>query len=99
LDHDLEIEPGPTGTCVDSGTGRDVADYLAGKEPVCPVIIHTTNSQAAVGMEMVLKEAGWKTHRVVPFDDMEWIAKTWFPAIRRAIVGPVRSNVSAKSRQ
>src|SRR5947209_318922 len=50
LDHDLELKPGPHGRCLDPGTGREVADYLAKQLPVCPVIIHTTNSQAALSM-------------------------------------------------
>jgi len=90
LDHDLELKPGPDGHCIDPGTGREVADFLADEEPVCPVIIHTTNSQAAVGMKRVLQEAHWKTRRIVPFDDLRWIETDWFPAIRRAIVGPIR---------
>jgi len=90
LDHDLEIKTGPDGRLVDPGTGRAVADYLAGKAPVCPVIIHTTNADAAVAMKRVLHRAGWKTRRVVPFDDTAWIETDWFFAVRRAIVGPVR---------
>jgi len=97
LDHDLELKPGPQGRCIDPGTGREVADYLAGKEPVCPVVIHTTNTQAAAGMERVLQDAHWKTRRVVPFDDMEWISTHWFPTIRRAIVGPVRKRTPPRS--
>ena len=89
LDHDLDMKPGLDGRCIDPGTGREVADFLAEKEPTCPVIIHTTNSLAAVGMEAVLRDAGWKTRRVVPFGDLEWIESIWFSAIRRAIVGPV----------
>jgi hypothetical protein len=90
LDHDLELKPGPNGHCIDPGTGREVADYLAQEDSVCPVIIHTTNSQAAAGMETVLQDAHWKTRRVVPFDDVRWIETDWFPAIRRAIGRPVR---------
>lgn len=90
LDHDLEMKTGPDGRPVDPGTAREVADYLACKAPVCPVIIHTTNADAAEGMTMVLRDAGWKTRRVVPFDDMGWIETDWFFAMRRAIVGPVR---------
>ena len=90
LDHDLELKPGPDGHCIDPGTGREVADYLAEEKPVCPVIIHTTNTQAAVSMRRVLQDAHWKTRRVVPFDDLGWIETDWFPAIRRAIVGPIR---------
>src|SRR5262245_11343622 len=98
LDHDLELKPGPKGRCIDPGTGREVADFLAGREPVCPVIIHTTNSQAAAGMVMVLREARWKTRRVLPFDDLSWIEADWFPAIRRAIVGPIRRQEPRRSR-
>lgn len=99
LDHDMELKAGPEGRSIDPGTGREVADFLAGKEPVCPVIIHTTNAQAAAGMESVLWGAGWETRRVVPFDDMEWIGTHWFPAIRRAIVGPIRKQVPPRSRR
>jgi CheY-like chemotaxis protein len=98
LDHDLDLKPGPDGRCIDPGTGREVADFLAEKEPTCPVILATTNTFAAVGMETVLHDAGWKTRSVVPFDDMRWIETDWFFAIRRAIVGPVRDNSSTGSR-
>ncbi len=98
LDHDLDLIPGPDGRCIDPGTGREVADFLAQNKPTCPVILHTTNSVAAVGMETVLRDAGWKTRRVVPFDDMRWIETDWFFAIRRAIVGPVRDNSTSGSR-
>lgn len=97
LDHDLELKSDPDGRCIDCGTGRDVVDYLATRKPACPIIIHTSNSDAAVGMQMVLKDANWKTRRVVPFDDMNWIEKEWFPAIRRAIVGPTRHSSLRRS--
>jgi CheY-like chemotaxis protein len=90
LDHDLELKPGPSGKPIDPGTGRDVADYLARKAPACPIIIHTTNVSAARGMEKVLHDANWETHRVVPFDDLSWIAGDWFRTIRRAIIGTAR---------
>jgi CheY-like chemotaxis protein len=90
LDHDLELLPDGNGRMLDPGTGRDVADFLAGQTPVCPVVIHTTNSAAAVGMEMALREAHWETLRVVPCGDLEWIPTEWFRAIRRAIVGPTK---------
>jgi hypothetical protein len=90
LDNELELKPGPDGRWIDPGEGRQVAEFLAGREPVCPVIIATTNSTAAVAMEDVLRGAGWKTRRVVPFDDTRWIETDWFSALRRAVVGPVR---------
>jgi len=90
LDNDLDMKPGPDGGMIDSGEGRQVAEFLAGHAPVCPVVIHTTNAPAAEAMLESLRGAGWKTRRVVPFDDTAWIASAWFPAVRRAIVGPVR---------
>lgn len=89
LDNDLELKPGPDGRSVDPGSGCQVAEFLATKVPVCPVIIHTTNSLAAETIQAALRGAGWKTRRVVPFDDTEWIRSDWFFSVRRALVGPV----------
>jgi hypothetical protein len=86
LDHDLELKLDADGRTYDPGTGREVADYLATRRPICPVIIHSTNEFGAIGMESVLREAGWQTCRVSPFGDLEWVHDSWFPAIRRAIV-------------
>jgi hypothetical protein len=88
LDHDLELKVDAAGKTYDPGTGREAAEYLARHEPVCSVIIHSTNHFGAIGMESVLQEAGWRTCRVTPFDDLQWIDDSWFPAIRRAIVRP-----------
>jgi CheY-like chemotaxis protein len=88
LDHDLELKQSPSGETMDPGTGREVADYLAGKSPVCPVVIHTTNTSAALGMEMALRDAHWKTFRVIPFDDLAWVPTEWFRTVRKAIVRP-----------
>ena len=89
LDHDLDLKPEADNRFIDPGTGRMVADFLATKTPICPVVIATTNSQAGTAMSKTLRAAGWKTRRVIPFDDMRWIKRDWFFAIRRAIVGPV----------
>ena len=91
LDHDLEMQPDSFGRCCDLGTGREVANYLAGKKPVCPIVIHTSNASAAIGMEIVLQDARWETLRVLPADDLEWIPTQRFRTIRRAIVGSTRS--------
>ena len=90
LDNDLDMKPGPDGRNIDVGEGRQVADFLATREPVCPVVIATTNASAAVGMTETLRAAGWKTRCVLPFDDTAWVAADWFPAMRRALVGPVK---------
>jgi CheY-like chemotaxis protein len=84
LDHDLE--PTAAEPWIDPGTGRDVADQLASRQPHCPVVIHTSNAPAAAGMEMVLADAGWAVSRVLPYADTSWIAAAWLPAIRDAVV-------------
>jgi hypothetical protein len=89
LDHDLDGGCDEYGRLIDVGTGRDVADYLATHVPVCPVVIHTSNSDCAIGMEQELHAARWQTRRVVPFDDLTWIEQAWFPVIRRIIVGSI----------
>src|SRR5262245_41821767 len=82
LDHDLEPAAGEQ---ADPGTGREVADFLAQRQPQCPIVVHTTNVPAAVGMEMALTDVGWSVARVLPYGDTAWIAAAWLPAIRDAI--------------
>ena len=90
LDNDLELKPAADGRMIDPGSGVEVAEFLATREPVCPVIIHTTNSSAAEKSKGLLEAAGWRTRRIVPFDDMSWIEADWYFALRRAVVGPIR---------
>jgi hypothetical protein len=87
LDHDLGPNRTVGGLILDPGIGRDVADYLATIKPVCPVIVHTTNSLAAPGMKMILEDAGWSCYAVVPYDDVRWIREVWLDAVK-ASLGP-----------
>ena len=89
LDHDLDLIPGESAALMDPGDGRDVADFLSSQRAVCEVVIHTTNAPAAAGMKMVLQDADWRTHRVAPYGDLQWIDEQWFPAMRNAIVNSV----------
>lgn len=98
LDHDLPILEDDEGRTLDAGTGRQVADFLATRPPACPVVIHSTNTAAAVGMQHVLEEANWKTCRVTPYDDTRWIAESWFPTMRRAIVDSVPMSADAPTK-
>ncbi len=88
LDHDLGLSIERDGEMFDAGTGRDVVDYLLTQEPACPVIVHSSNSIAAAGMEFALDEAGWTHRRVVPFDDLEWIESDWTPECAKATLTP-----------
>ena len=66
-----------------SGTGRQVADYLAAMPPTCPIIVHSANDQGASGMFFALKDAGWLCSRVYPCDDLIWIKSSWTARVRR----------------
>ncbi len=87
LDHDLGPNRARGENVFDPGTGRDVADFMATCPPICPVVIHTTNSMAAPGMEMVLCDAGWPCSRVIPYEDTRWISESWIGAIHTALRG------------
>jgi hypothetical protein len=95
LDHDIELLPDGAGGFIDPGTGREVADFLACQTPGCPVLIHSSNAAAAVGMQMALDDAGWTTYTVAPYGDLAWIEEAWFPTVRRAIVDAVKSSVAS----
>jgi CheY-like chemotaxis protein len=90
LDHDLEPKSQHNGKPLDPGTGRQLADFLVQQPPACPIIIATTNSAAGDGMEFVLREAHWETHRVYPWGDLEWISSQWFRTVRNAIVATAK---------
>lgn len=86
LDHDLGPNRERDGEVFDPRTGRDVVDYLCTCQPVCPVLIHSSNSPAAQGMHFALEDAGWQNERVIPFGDVEWIASEWHSAVARRLV-------------
>jgi hypothetical protein len=104
LDHDLELIAGSRGEWIDPGTGLDIARWLSRQaQPICAVVVHTTNSPAGDRMMRVLEEARWSPLRVVPHDDLSWIDGDWFKVVRNAIVDsaprPLLSPVSpAKSK-
>ena len=60
LDHDLELLPGPEGNWVHPGTGLEVASWLSElPEPLCPVVVHTTNSRGGHQMMRLLEKSHW----------------------------------------
>jgi hypothetical protein len=89
LDHDLELLPGPDNALIDPGTGVDVAKCLARHEPVCPVVLHTTNTHGGDLMRDALEATGSTTERVVPYGDLTWVDEKWFPTVRNASVREV----------
>ena len=67
------------------GTGRDVVDFLVGRPPTCPVLLHTANLLAAPGMMLALEMRGWRVRRIPPYGELEWIAQIWEPALREEL--------------
>jgi len=82
LDHDLGPNRIRDGKRFDPGVGRHAADVLAGCPPVCPVIVHSSNSIAVPGMLRVLREAEWPCSAVMPSDDLRWIHTDWRDEVR-----------------
>ncbi len=75
LDHDLfadnDDDPDP-------GDGRDVASFLATQVPLAPILIHSTNADAADSMLYTLTDAGWRVDRIAPIGH-DWIEAYWLP--------------------
>jgi hypothetical protein len=94
LDHDLEPR---TAGDPDPGTGRDVSNSLVKQAPYCPVIIHSTNHDASVAMEAELQEAGWQVQRVVPYDDLAWIEREWFAAVREGLLARAKKPAASST--
>lgn len=81
LDHDLNPMPGAT---VDPGTGVDVARFLGDFMPVCPVLIHSSNTDRVYSMHNELRFAGWMVDRVGPLG-ADWIETSWLRGAQRLL--------------
>ena len=82
LDHDLNPQPGAT---ADPGTGLDVAQFLADFLPVCPLLIHSSNTDRAYSMQNELRFAQWVVDRVGPLGS-DWIDTSWLRRAREFLV-------------
>jgi ADP-ribosylglycohydrolase len=78
LDHDLNPRPGEV---ADPGTGMEVAQFLADFMPVCPVLIHSSNTDRVYSMYNELRFAKWRVERVGPIGN-DWIPTSWLQAVR-----------------
>jgi len=81
LDHDLNAAPGSTG---DPGTGLDVACFLGDFLPVCPVLLHSSNTDRVYSMHNELRFAGWTVDRVGPLGN-GWIGTSWLRRVRELL--------------
>jgi len=81
LDHDLNPLPGATS---DPGMGVDVARFLGDFMPVCPVLIHSSNTDRVYSMHNELRFAGWMVDRVGPLGT-DWIETSWLRRVRELL--------------
>ncbi len=81
LDHDLNPMPG---AIADPGTGVDVARFLGDFIPVCPVLIHSSNTDRVYSMHNELRFAGWMVDRVGPMGT-DWIGTSWLRSAQRLL--------------
>ena len=82
LDHDL-YRDSPSDP--DPGSGRMIADFLSERDPICPVVLHSTNTDAAWGMFNQLTSAGWKVAMVHQLNQPGWIEELWLPVATRLV--------------
>jgi hypothetical protein len=59
----------------------DVAIFLADFLPVCPVLIHSSNTDRVYSMHNELRFAGWRVDRVGPIGT-DWIETIWLRRVR-----------------
>lgn len=91
LDHDL-YKDSPSDP--DPGTGRMIADLLSRRDPVCPVIVHSTNTDAAWGMFNELTSGNWKVELVHHTNQPTWIAELWLPVAAELLLADRHTNDS-----
>lgn len=77
LDHDLFTDSPDD---PDPGDGRDVSRFLATEPPLAPVLIHSTNADAADSMLFSLRDAHWDAERIAPIG-ADWIEDYWYPTV------------------
>ena len=83
LDHDLAPKPGGP---ANPGTGLEVAEFLGRQPPVCPVLIHTSNSERRWTMHKAFRAGHWRVGVVLPAGD-QWSPLSWRPRAR-ALIAP-----------
>jgi ADP-ribosylglycohydrolase len=78
LDHDLNKEFADS---PDPGDGLEVAAFLARLPCICPVIMHTSNTQRMWSMHNEFRFSNWRVEYVTPMGT-NWIEQSWLPQCR-----------------
>jgi len=88
LDHDLNKEQPDS---PDPGDGVEVAAFLARLPCICPVILHTSNTERVWSMHNEFRFGGWQAERVGPIGP-DWIERSWLPSCRALLEQSQGSN-------
>lgn len=104
LDNDLDPMV-VNGQVLDAGDGVAVARFLVNRASdgfgdtahAPPVIIHTTNEQAADGMQDLFTTARWQFDRVIPYGAESWIGEVWIQKVRSMIIRNVSDRKTTAS--
>jgi hypothetical protein len=81
LDHDL---PAKDDCGDDPGSGMDVVAALSSLPACCPVVVHTSNTDASWSMVNELRHRGWRVERAGPVGmGAGWIHTVWSSVARR----------------
>ena len=88
LDHDLNKEHADS---PDPGDGVDVAEFLSRLPSICPVILHTSNTDRLWSMHNEFRFGGWQAEHVTPFGT-NWIEQSWLPMSRKLLEKAVASD-------
>lgn len=78
LDHDLNRENEGSS---DPGDGVQAAEFFSRLPILCPVILHTSNTERVWSMHNAFRFCGWQAEQVVPFGE-DWILRSWLPKAR-----------------
>jgi ADP-ribosylglycohydrolase len=81
LDHDLNAS---TTEATDPGTGLDVASFLGDFLPVCPVLLHSSNTDRMCSMHNELRFADWFVDPIGPIGN-SWVQSSWLPQVRKMV--------------
>lgn len=81
LDHDLNPMPDAAS---DPGTGLEVSEFLAHLIPICPIIIHTSNTERRWSMHNEFRFGKWSVE-IIPPIGKNWIQQSWLPKARTLI--------------
>lgn len=82
LDNDLYVENYDG----EIGEGLELCEFIIANFKQVPIIVHTSNSNAATMMKMICAEAKWEFIRIVPYNCMDWILETWIETVKRLIL-------------